>query len=42
MFPKTATWWLFWILVGLNSLDVLFFILLDVGFELFLTLNVRY
>lgn len=30
LFPATATWWLFWILVGLNGLDVIFFIVLDV------------
>lgn len=42
LFPKAATWWLFWVLVGLNSLDVLFFIVLDVGFGLLLALAVRY
>ena len=31
LFPKTPTWVLFWMLVGLNGLDVLFFIVLDVG-----------
>ncbi len=31
LFPKTPTWWLFWILVGLNGVDLIFFILLDVG-----------
>lgn len=31
LFPSTATWWLFWILVILNGLDVIFFIVLDVG-----------
>ncbi|KAK4992170.1 low affinity potassium transporter [Elasticomyces elasticus] len=29
MFPGKATWWLFWILVGLNGLDLVFFIVLD-------------
>ena len=31
LFPGTATWWLFWILVVLNGLDIIFFIALDVG-----------
>jgi hypothetical protein len=31
LFPALATWWLFWILVGLNGLDLLFFIVLDVS-----------
>jgi len=31
LFPSGATWWLFWILVGLNGLDMLFFIVLDVS-----------
>jgi len=31
LFPSTATWWLFWILVILNGLDLIFFIVLDVG-----------
>ena len=30
LFPTTATWWLFWILVILNGLDLIFFIILDV------------
>ena len=29
LFPSKATWWLFWILVGLNGIDLLFFIILD-------------
>ena len=33
LFPTTATWWLFWILVVLNGLDLIFFIVLDVGLE---------
>lgn len=32
LFPSKATWWLFWILVILNGLDLLFFIILDVSF----------
>lgn len=32
LFPSAATWWLFWILVVLNGLDLIFFIILDVSF----------
>ena len=32
LFPNSATWWLFWILVILNGLDIIFFIVLDVSF----------
>merc|ERR1712093_125680 len=31
LFPSKATWVLFWILVVLNGLDLLFFIILDLG-----------
>ncbi|KUJ17492.1 potassium transport protein TRK1/TRK2 [Mollisia scopiformis] len=31
LFPAKATWWLFWILVILNGLDLIFFIILDLG-----------
>lgn len=31
LFPTTATWWLFWVLVILNGLDLIFFITLDVS-----------
>ncbi|MCJ1285895.1 low affinity potassium transporter [Xylographa opegraphella] len=31
LFPSEATWWLFWILVLLNGIDVVFFIILDLG-----------
>lgn len=30
LFPGRATWWLFWILVGLNGIDLVLFIILDV------------
>ena len=30
LFPTSATWWLFWILVVLNGLDMIFFVVLDV------------
>lgn len=32
LFPSKATWWLLWILVIMNGLDLLFFIILDVSF----------
>lgn len=31
LFPAAATWWLFWLLVMLNGLDLIFFIVLDVS-----------
>ncbi|KAH8653451.1 cation transport protein-domain-containing protein, partial [Xylariales sp. PMI_506] len=31
LFPSTATWWLFFILVILNGVDLIFFIILDLG-----------
>ncbi|TVY89581.1 Low-affinity potassium transport protein [Lachnellula willkommii] len=31
LFPSQATWWLFWILVVLNGVDLLFFVVLDLG-----------
>lgn len=31
LFPNSATWWLFWILVILNGVDIVFFIILDVS-----------
>jgi potassium uptake Trk family protein len=31
LFPAGATWWLFWLLVIMNGLDVMFFIVLDVS-----------
>ncbi|EAQ89096.1 hypothetical protein CHGG_05715 [Chaetomium globosum CBS 148.51] len=31
LFPSGATWWLFWLLVIMNGLDVMFFIVLDLG-----------
>ena len=30
LFPSGATWWLFWLLVALNGIDLIFFIVLDV------------
>jgi hypothetical protein len=31
LFPSKATWWLFWILVLLNGVDLVFFIILDLN-----------
>ncbi|SPQ25969.1 2c00e388-04bd-4db8-8990-ee307c3bb16f [Thermothielavioides terrestris] len=31
LFPSGATWWLFWLLVVMNCLDLIFFIVLDLG-----------
>lgn len=31
LFPSKATWWLFWVLVVLNGIDLIFFIVLDVS-----------
>lgn len=31
LFPSGANWWLFWILVALNAVDLLFFIVLDLN-----------
>ncbi|KAK1094117.1 low affinity potassium transporter [Friedmanniomyces endolithicus] len=31
LFPSKATWWLFWILAGLNGLDLIFFVILDLN-----------
>jgi potassium uptake Trk family protein len=38
LFPSKATWWLFWILVILNGLDLIFFIILDVSTAFFFPL----
>lgn len=34
LFPSAATWWLFWLLVILNGIDLIFFIILDVSLAL--------
>lgn len=39
LFPTQATWWLFWILVILNGLDLILFIVLDVRFYTDLSLT---
>ncbi|KAG5985034.1 hypothetical protein E4U55_001970 [Claviceps digitariae] len=33
LFPSGPNWWLFWILIGLNAIDLLFFMVLDLGSE---------
>ncbi|KAL7784601.1 cation transport domain-containing protein [Trichoderma ceciliae] len=33
LFPSNANWWLFWILILLNIIDLVFFIVLDLGAE---------
>ncbi|KAF2212085.1 hypothetical protein CERZMDRAFT_112327 [Cercospora zeae-maydis SCOH1-5] len=33
LFPSKATWWLFWVLMGLNLIDLIFFIILDLNQE---------
>ncbi|TQV99494.1 trk family potassium uptake protein [Cordyceps javanica] len=33
LFPSGPNWWLFWILITLNAVDLLFFIVLDLGKE---------
>ncbi|UNI14196.1 low affinity potassium transporter [Purpureocillium takamizusanense] len=33
LFPSGPNWWLFWILVMLNAVDLLFFLVLDLGTE---------
>lgn len=42
LFPSNANWWLFWILILLNVIDLVFFIVLDVGLLpfFFIILNV--
>nr|POE72759.1 low-affinity potassium transport protein [Quercus suber] len=42
LFPSRATWWLFWILVGLNGVDLLFFIILDLNDEVVTSLPVGF
>jgi Trk-type K+ transport system membrane component len=39
LFPSSATWWLFWILVLLNGIDLLFFNILDVRMH---SVNIAY
>ncbi|KAF2871344.1 cation transport protein-domain-containing protein [Massariosphaeria phaeospora] len=31
LFPSSANWWLFWVLIGLNGIDIVFFIILDLN-----------
>ena len=41
LFPSEATWWLFWILVLLNGIDVVFFIILDVSASMTVSMGFR-
>ncbi|PHH90269.1 hypothetical protein CDD83_4139 [Cordyceps sp. RAO-2017] len=41
LFPSGPSWWLFWILIVLNALDLLFFIVLDLGTEPIVQLPLR-
>ncbi|OWP01770.1 hypothetical protein B2J93_3432 [Marssonina coronariae] len=43
LFPGKATWWLFWILAILNGVDLVFFIILDLGNKIVtdLPVNIR-
>lgn len=31
LFPSGANWWLFWVLILLNGIDLIFFVILDVS-----------
>ncbi|KAI1365211.1 cation transport protein-domain-containing protein [Xylaria arbuscula] len=44
LFPSNASWWLFFILIALNSIDLLLFIVLDLGKGLVaqLPLNIKF
>ncbi|GAB7360575.1 hypothetical protein MBLNU230_g0459t1 [Neophaeotheca triangularis] len=42
LFPSKATWWLFWILVLLNGVDLIFFIILDLDDEAVTTIPLGY
>ncbi|KAF1968740.1 hypothetical protein BU23DRAFT_479247 [Bimuria novae-zelandiae CBS 107.79] len=33
LFPSSANWWLFWVLILLNGIDLIFFIVLDLNTE---------
>ncbi|OMP85681.1 Low-affinity potassium transport protein [Diplodia seriata] len=42
LFPSKATWWLFWVLVLLNGIDLIFFVILDINDETVTTLSPGY
>ncbi|KAK4565714.1 low affinity potassium transporter [Recurvomyces mirabilis] len=44
LFPSSATWWLFWVLVGLNVVDLVFFLILDLNDDavIVLPLGIRF
>ncbi|KXT03511.1 hypothetical protein AC578_1641 [Pseudocercospora eumusae] len=39
LFPSKATWWLFWVLVLFNVVDLIFFIILDLNAEVVIDLS---
>ncbi|EKG18928.1 Cation transporter [Macrophomina phaseolina MS6] len=42
LFPSKATWWLFWVLVLLNGIDLIFFVILDINDDTVLSLSPGY
>lgn len=42
LFPSKATWWLFWVLVLLNGIDLIFFVILDINDETVTSLSPGY
>ncbi|TKA29438.1 hypothetical protein B0A50_03450 [Salinomyces thailandicus] len=42
LFPSKATWWLFWVLVLLNAVDLLLFIILDLNDQDILEIPLKY
>ncbi|KAK0663342.1 Potassium transport protein 1 [Lasiodiplodia hormozganensis] len=42
LFPSKATWWLFWVLVLLNGIDLIFFVILDINDETVTSLTPGY
>jgi Trk-type K+ transport system membrane component len=42
LFPRTATWWLFAVLLVMNLADLIFFLVLDLGDEYVLSIPVGY
>ncbi|KAF4312983.1 Cation transporter [Botryosphaeria dothidea] len=42
LFPSKATWWLFWVLVLLNGIDLIFFVILDINDDTVLSLTPGY
>ncbi|KAL1635771.1 low affinity potassium transporter [Neofusicoccum ribis] len=42
LFPSKATWWLFWVLVLLNGIDLIFFVILDINDDTVTSLSPGY